>query len=79
MSTKLINILVAVVVLGWFVIGSTIARSNVAGSLGGQAYMTKVDFDQAFADATAMPRRDNTPANRERLREAGWKRIIGSR
>jgi|SRR5580704_17215414 hypothetical protein len=43
------------------------------------AIMTRVDFDRTFADLAAVPRRENTPANRERLREAGWKRIIGSR
>jgi hypothetical protein len=44
------------------------------------AVMTKADFDQAFSDV-ATPRRDNTPANREKLRAAGWKRItvVGSR
>jgi hypothetical protein len=38
----------------------------------------KADFDRAFADV-ALPRRDNTPANREKLRAAGWKRLIASR
>jgi hypothetical protein len=120
MPAKLVNVLVAVAVLGWFVVGSAIARSNIASSADRQplvakvdldqavadatampsreeadragsitvpssitspmrAFLTKADFDQIFADATATPRRDNTPANREKLREAGWKRIIGSR
>jgi hypothetical protein len=118
MSTKPINVVVTVAVLGWFVVGSTMAWSNIASSVGaqagmtttpdrqadmtkvavastpageadiakvdiasrlGQAYLTKSDFDQAFADATAVSRRDNTPANREKLRAAGWKRIIASR
>ena len=38
----------------------------------------KVDFTQAFADATATPRRHNTPGNREKLRNAGWARVVGS-
>jgi hypothetical protein len=123
MSTKPINVVVTVAVLGWFVVGSTMAWSNIASSVGaeagmttsdvastpdrqadmtkvavastpageadiakvdiasrlGQAYLTKSDFDQAFADATAVSRRDNTPANREKLRATGWKRIIASR
>jgi hypothetical protein len=39
----------------------------------------KVDFNQAFADAAAASRRDNTPVNREKLRNAGWTRMAGSR
>lgn len=39
---------------------------------------SKADFDQAFTDVT-LPRRDNTPANREKLRAAGWKRVTASR
>jgi hypothetical protein len=39
--------------------------------------ITEVDFDQAFANAIAVPRRENTPPNREKLRNAGWKRILG--
>jgi hypothetical protein len=39
----------------------------------------KVDFNQAFADATALPYRHNTPTNREKLRDTGWIRIIGPR
>jgi len=39
----------------------------------------KVDFSQAFADATATPRHNNTPAKREKLRNAGWALINGSR
>jgi hypothetical protein len=41
--------------------------------------MTKTDFDQTFADAAAMPRSGNTPGNREKLRNAGWKLITASR
>jgi hypothetical protein len=38
--------------------------------------VTKVDFDQAFAGITEWAQRDNTPRNREKLRSAGWKRIL---
>jgi hypothetical protein len=40
--------------------------------------MTTADFNQIFADTLAAPRA-NTPGNREKLRDAGWIRIIGSR
>jgi hypothetical protein len=39
---------------------------------------SKVDFEQAFADVN-LPRCDNTPTNREKLRAAGWKRLAASR
>ncbi len=38
--------------------------------------LTAIDFEQAFAGVTAA-RRNNTPPNREKLRNAGWKRILG--
>ena len=38
-----------------------------------------VDFNQAFADATSTSRRDNKPTKREKLRNAGWSRIAGTR
>ena len=40
-------------------------------------HRSKVDFDQAFSDVN-MPRRDNTPTNREKLRAAGWKRLAAA-
>jgi hypothetical protein len=43
------------------------------------AIVTHVNFDQAFSDATAVRSRDDIPPVREKLRDAGWKRIIGSR
>ena len=43
------------------------------------AVMTRADFDQEFTDVAAMPRPGNTPGNRERLRDAGWKLIGASR
>jgi hypothetical protein len=39
------------------------------------ANATMVDFDQSFASVSG-PRRENTPPNRERLRNIGWKRIL---
>ena len=40
------------------------------------ASLTRVDFDQVFASVARRPQRDNTPPNREKLRNAGWKRIL---
>jgi hypothetical protein len=80
MARQLINAVVAIVALGCILIaGATIAWSSIAGPVGGQAYVTKTDFDLVFADATTKPRPENTPANREKLRDAGWKRINVSR
>ena len=39
--------------------------------------LTTPDFDKVFASVSA-PRRENTPPNRERLRNIGWQRILGS-
>jgi hypothetical protein len=36
-----------------------------------------VDFDKVFA-SVSTPHRMNTPPNRERLRNIGWRRILGS-
>jgi hypothetical protein len=58
------------------VVGAGIAWSNVAGPVGGQVNMTKAAFDQAFADAT--PSQTASPG-REKLRDAGLKRINGQR
>ena len=38
---------------------------------------TAADFEAVF-DSVTLPRRDNTPPIREKLRNAGWKRILGS-
>jgi hypothetical protein len=37
---------------------------------------TNVDFDQVFASMTEPSPRANTPQNREKLRNAGWRRIL---
>ena len=41
------------------------------------AATTVVDFDKVFA-SVSTPHRMNTPPNRERLRNIGWRRILGS-
>jgi hypothetical protein len=74
MFRKLIAISAAVVAIGCVAIGSTNALSSIA-DLGTTASMTKADFDQAFAAASAQIRPENTPANREKLRAIGWKLI----
>jgi hypothetical protein len=38
--------------------------------------LTNVDLDRIFAGMTERLHRDNTPANRDRLRNVGWKRIL---
>ena len=38
---------------------------------------TTVDFNKVFASVNSSPRL-NTPPNRERLRNIGWRRILGS-
>ena len=74
MLRQLINSLLAVIVLCIAVgIGSSIAWSNVVGPVAGQPHMTRAEFDQAFADAAAASRSGNPPANREKLRNIGWK------
>ncbi|HLN10835.1 MAG TPA: hypothetical protein VK281_18000 [Xanthobacteraceae bacterium] len=57
MSPKLVDILVAVAVLGWFVVGSTIAWSNIGRSADGQAVVAKGDPDQ-YPGVTTFQRRD---------------------
>jgi hypothetical protein len=49
----------------------------VASHRDGTPATDNVDFDQAFAGVSA-PRRENTPPNRERLRNIGWRRILGT-
>jgi hypothetical protein len=39
--------------------------------------VAREDFDLVFA-SIATPQRDNTPSRREKLRNAGWKRILQS-
>jgi hypothetical protein len=72
-SRQLINSLVAAIAIGGAAVNSNVAWSNTAEPVGGRAYVTRAEFDQAFTDAAAASRTGNTPANRERLRNVGWK------
>jgi hypothetical protein len=65
----------AAAVGGAAVIGSTIIASSTVVNLFGRPAMTKADFDQEFADVAAVSSTANTPANREKLRELGWRLI----
>jgi hypothetical protein len=65
----------------------TAAKSNLRGTLADasdnqrplitSAIVTHINFSQAFSDATAIRSRDDIPPVREKLRDAGWRRIIG--
>jgi len=72
------NLLVVVAALVGLVAGSTCGWSNTTTPVDAEANLTKLYFDQTFSDANAMSRRGNTPVNREKLRNAGWKWILGS-
>jgi hypothetical protein len=56
MSRALTHLLAAVACI---VVASTIAWSNFVSSAGPPAYVTKADFDRAFADAAAGRRESN--------------------
>jgi hypothetical protein len=75
MSHQLINGAMAVIALCVALgVGSSVAWSNnMVGPAAGQPHLTRADFDQAFAAAVAASRSGNTPANREKLRNIGWK------
>ena len=77
MSRQLINSLVATSAIGGAIVFSNVAWSNTAEPLGGRAYVTRAQFDQAFADTAAASRSASTPAYRERLRNVGWERLNG--
>ena len=65
-----LRVFLAIVALTCIAIGSTIAWSNIAASTGARAYVTKADFDQAFADAAAG-RRESEPIIHEKFHEEG--------
>src|SRR5580704_16654893 len=69
-----LHVFLAIVPLTCIAIGSTIAWSNIAGSTGVRAYVTKVDFDQAFADAAAG-QRESEPTIRQKFRDAALKEV----
>ena len=55
-------------------LGSSVAWSNIVSPIASQSHMTRAEFDQVFAAAAAAAARSgNTPGNRERLRNIGWK------
>jgi hypothetical protein len=72
-----LHVFLTIVAVTCIVIGSTIAWSNIAGSTGPRAYVTKADFDQAFADAAAG-RREWGPTIREKFREAAAKEVAAT-
>jgi len=74
MLRRLINGLMAAIALCVVVgFGSNVAWPNVVGPAAATPYMTRAEFDQVFADAAAASRSGNTPRNREKLRNIGWK------
>ena len=75
MSAQLIKGLVVAMAIGSAVINSHVAWSNTAEPAGDRAYVTRAEFDHAFAAAVVASRTGNTPANRERLRNVGWKHL----
>jgi hypothetical protein len=73
---KFISVLATAVALAS--ITPTIASANDSRASLATIDLATIDFDHAFT-SVAAPRRENTPPNRERLRNAGWKRILGTR
>jgi hypothetical protein len=79
MFRQMVSVIGATLAIGTVVIiASTVAWSNIAGPVGGQAYLSKAEFDQAFIDAGSVLRPQNTAAYREKLRDAGWKLLNAS-
>jgi len=74
-SGQLVRGFVAAIAIAGATFNSNAAWSNTAEPAGSRAYVTQAEFDQAFADAVAASRGGNTPANRERLRNVGWKHL----
>jgi hypothetical protein len=72
-----LHVFLTIVAVTCIAIGSTIAWSNIAGSTGPRAYVTKANFDQAFADAAAG-RRESEPTIREKFREAAAKEVAAT-
>jgi hypothetical protein len=69
-----LHVFLAIVALTCIAIGSSLAWSNIGGSGGGRAYVTKADFDQAFAEVAAA-QRESEPIISEKFREAAAKRV----
>jgi len=71
-STALLTLCIAIG------LGSSVAWSNIVSPVAGQSHMTRAEFDHVFAAANAAAARSgNTPGNRERLRNIGWKYLNG--
>jgi hypothetical protein len=64
MSRVLTHLFVVVFAVACIAIASAIAWSHLVGSPGAPAYVTKADFDQAFADV-AQGRRESKPTIRD--------------
>jgi hypothetical protein len=64
MSRVLTHLFVVVFTVACIGIASAIAWSHLVGSPGAPAYVTKADFDQAFADV-AQGRRESKPTIRD--------------
>jgi hypothetical protein len=76
MSHDLLRLSVAVAALSGLIIASTFARPGIGNAIAEQANTTRPDFDQVFTDAATV----SLPAfDRETLRQAGLKRVNGSR
>ena len=58
---------------------SRVAKVAAPAPVRPPAFRSKADFDQTFAEVAGTPRRENTPAYREKLRQIGWKRFTASR
>jgi hypothetical protein len=79
MSHNLLRLTVAVAALSSLVVAASIARPGIGNPIVEQANMTRPDFDRVFADAASISLPAFTDVDRETLRQAGLKRINGSR
>jgi hypothetical protein len=77
MSRRIVTTLIAasVAAAGVVVVG-TVAWSNIAAPVGGQAYVNKFEFNQAFADAAAG---GSVAVSPNGLRQVGSKLVNGQR
>jgi hypothetical protein len=79
MSRNWLKLSVAVVALSALVVASPIARPVIGNPIAEQANTTRPDFDRVFADAASVSVPAFTDVDRETLRQAGLKRVNGSR
>ena len=59
--------------------GTLAQQADIQRPIMTAAFVTNINFDQAFSDATAIRSRNDTPLVREKFRAAGWTRILGPR